>query len=252
MGVLAARAGMPAVAIDRPGRSVRGAGVFRRAKDAGVQPIIGCALPVIGSARARRSAGRARRPWCCWRRTRPASRNLMALSSAGLSRDRAADEPHVSWATLAAHAEGLILLVRRARRAGRSAVRRGRSARRRGRRWQKMEQRLRRPLLRRGATPRPGVRGGRRAAAWSTTPMSTTCRWSPPTTSISPPSRNVPRARRAACASPSGAFLGEDERRRVTPEHWFKPRRRDARGCSPTCRRPATTPSTSRAAAPSW
>ena len=39
-----------------------------------------------------------------------------------------------------------------------------------------------------------------------------------------------------------GAHIEDPNRRRLTPEHYFKSAARDARGSSPTCPRPATTP----------
>src|SRR6202008_353950 len=79
-------------------------------KDAGVQPIIGCALPVSGVGE---------RPPERWARTptvvllaqsEQGYLNLAELSSIAYVECDATDEPHVPWARVTALAEGLILL----------------------------------------------------------------------------------------------------------------------------------------------
>ena len=70
VGTLAAAHHMPAAGLtDRA--NLFGALEFSvTAKDAGVQPIVGCALPVCGIGEGRPSAGRAYPPWCCWPKTK--------------------------------------------------------------------------------------------------------------------------------------------------------------------------------------
>jgi DNA polymerase-3 subunit alpha len=109
LGALAAVAGMPAVAIaDRA--NLYGALEFSQyAKDAGVQPIIGCALPVAGIGEGPPERW-ARMPTVVLLAQNEAGwRNLMALSSAAYL-DPAGDEPSVPWRLVAEHADGLILL----------------------------------------------------------------------------------------------------------------------------------------------
>ena len=110
IGGLARAEGMPAVALtDRA--NLIGALEFSVATSAaGIQPIIGCTLPVtgIGGASPER-----------WART-PAIillaqnetgwRNLCELSSAAFLDVEPSDAPHVTWERVAAHAEGLIAL----------------------------------------------------------------------------------------------------------------------------------------------
>ena len=74
IGHLAHAAHMPAVGLtDRA--NLFGALEFSvTTKEAGVQPIVGCALPVTGIGEGpARALGARRRPSCCWRRTRPAT-----------------------------------------------------------------------------------------------------------------------------------------------------------------------------------
>jgi len=110
IGALAAEAGMPAVALtDRA--NLFGALEFSvTTKEVGVQPIVGCALPVTGLGE-----GPAER----WAKTptivllaqnERGYANLSELSSAAFLEVDPADEPNVAWARVCAHAEGLILL----------------------------------------------------------------------------------------------------------------------------------------------
>src|SRR3954471_19733636 len=110
IGKLAAKYEMPAAAIcDRA--NLFGALEFSSyLKDAGVQPIIGCALPVSGLGE-----GPAER----WARVptvvllaqnRAGWQNLMALSSMAYLESEGPEDAAVPWHEVAARAEGLILL----------------------------------------------------------------------------------------------------------------------------------------------
>src|SRR5665213_3075518 len=110
IGALAAAGGMPAVALtDRA--NLFGALEFSViTRESGVQPIVGCALPVTGIGEG---------PPQRWARTptlvvlaqnETGYRNLCELSSAAFLEVEAAEAPNVTWAKVAAHAEGLILL----------------------------------------------------------------------------------------------------------------------------------------------
>ena len=110
IGALAAKAGMPAVALtDRA--NLFGALEFSLAtKDAGVQPIIGCALPVVGVGEPLPERW-ARTPTITLLAQNEAGwLNLMALSSSAYLDVEDNADPAVPWAKIAAHAEGLILL----------------------------------------------------------------------------------------------------------------------------------------------
>ena len=109
IGRLAAGRGMPAVAIaDRA--NLFGALEFSQSlKDCGVQPIVGCALPVSGLGEP--SARGVRAPTVMLLAQDAAGwRNLMALSSLAYTGSVGAAEPVVAWREVAARAEGLILL----------------------------------------------------------------------------------------------------------------------------------------------
>ena len=109
IGRLAAKADMPAVGIaDRA--NLFGALEFSQAcKEAGVQPLVGCALPVVGIGEP---AGRgARVPTIMLLAQDEAGwLNLMALSSLAFTETAGDGDPAVAWREVAARAEGLILL----------------------------------------------------------------------------------------------------------------------------------------------
>jgi DNA polymerase-3 subunit alpha len=108
--VLAADAGMPAVGVaDRA--NLFGALEFSEAaKGAGVQPLIACALPVTGIG------GKINERWArvptvvLLVQNEAGWLNLSALSSAAYLEAGAMDEPGVPWDKVAARSEGLILL----------------------------------------------------------------------------------------------------------------------------------------------
>ncbi|MFN7304362.1 MAG: PHP domain-containing protein, partial [Phenylobacterium sp.] len=110
LGQLALGQGMPAVAIaDRA--NLFGALEFSvTAKDAGVQPIIGCALPVTGIG------GRPPERWArtptivLLAQSEAGYLDLSTLSSMAYLEADGVEEPSVPWSAVAARAEGLILL----------------------------------------------------------------------------------------------------------------------------------------------
>ncbi|CAL1692247.1 DNA polymerase III subunit alpha [Brevundimonas subvibrioides] len=109
VGKLAADAGMPAVGVaDRV--NLFGALEFSEAaKSVGVQPLIACALPVtgIGGKRTERWAKVPTVVLIC--QDEPGWRNLCALSSSAYL-DAGDEEPNVTWDQVVAHSAGLILL----------------------------------------------------------------------------------------------------------------------------------------------
>src|SRR5579864_9454193 len=110
LGALARAAGMPAIALtDRA--NLFGALEFSVAtKEAGVQPIVGCALPVTGIGEGPPERW-ARLPTIVLLAQSEAGwRNLTEISSAAFLEVGATEEPHVPWAKVAERAEGLILL----------------------------------------------------------------------------------------------------------------------------------------------
>ncbi|MDO9610136.1 MAG: DNA polymerase III subunit alpha, partial [Brevundimonas sp.] len=110
LGKLAADAGMPAVAIaDRT--NLFGALEFSQyTRDAGVQPIIACALPVFGIG-GQQAVRWAKTPTVVLLVQNEAGwRNLCALSSSAYLDAGEMAEPGVAWDQVVARSEGLILL----------------------------------------------------------------------------------------------------------------------------------------------
>ncbi|HTK34966.1 MAG TPA: DNA polymerase III subunit alpha [Caulobacteraceae bacterium] len=110
IGGLAAKAGMPAAAItDRA--NLFGALEFSDyTKNAGVQPIIGCALPVCGIGEGPPERW-ARAPTVVLLAQNEAGwLNLMALSSQAYLESDSPDDAAVPWESVVARSEGLILL----------------------------------------------------------------------------------------------------------------------------------------------
>ena len=92
-------------------------------------------------------------------------------------------------------------------------------------------------------------RRGRSSRNCSISLTTSTCPSSPPTSLISPRSEDF-EAHDALICIAEGSYVAVDERRRLSPEHYFKTSAADARRCSPICPRLSTTPSRSPAAAP--
>ena len=220
IGALAKAGEMPAVALtDRA--NLYGALEFSVAtKEAGVQPIIGCALPVtdIGEPPAERWA---RTPTIVLlAQSERGYLNLSELSSYAYVECPANEEPHVPWAEVVKRAEGLILLsggpdgpVDRLMAAGK--VKEGRAA---------LDEMLRAfgdrfyVELQRHGTPSEAAAEGE-LVAWAyeaDVPLAATndAYFAKP---------GMYEAHDALLCIADGSFLGQDDRRRVTPEHWFKP-----------------------------
>ena len=110
---LAKAAGQPAVALTDTGNLFAALEFSEAAAKAGVQPILGCQLD-LAYAPAAHPGERARpaaRRSCCSPSPRPASPNLMRLSTANYLDQRRSRARMSGSTTLAAHAEGLIALT---------------------------------------------------------------------------------------------------------------------------------------------
>ncbi|MGH6963949.1 MAG: PHP domain-containing protein, partial [Phenylobacterium sp.] len=110
IGGMAHKAGMPAVALtDRA--NLFGALEFSvSTKGAGVQPIVGCAIPVVGIGE-RASHRWAKTPTIVLlAQSEQGYLNLSELSSAAYLEIDATEEPNVPWRKVIEHSEGLILL----------------------------------------------------------------------------------------------------------------------------------------------
>jgi DNA polymerase-3 subunit alpha len=218
IAALAAKAGMPAVAItDRA--NLFGALEYSQAcKDAGVQPIIGCALPVsgIGERLAQRWA---REPTVVLlAQNETGYLNLSALSSKVFLDSEG--EPSVPWREVADRAEGLILLsggpdgpVDHLFAAGRgeeglaalSAMR------------EAFADRFYVELQRHGRPEEQAAEGGLVDFAYDhDVPLVAT-------NDVYFAASDMAKAHDALLCISDGTYLGEEDRRRVTADHWFKP-----------------------------
>ena len=221
IAALAAKAGMPAVGMtDRA--NLFGALEFSSAsKDAGVQPIVGCALPVSGVGE--RLAQRwAREPTVVLlAQNETGWLNLTALSSKAFLDSEG--EPSVPWREVADRAEGLILLSGGPDGPVDPPVRRRARRRRALAALAAMQRGVRRPLLCGAAAPRPAGGAGGRARVWSPSPTTTTSRWWPPTTPISPRRDMRQGARRPAVHRRRRRSSARTTAGASRAEHWFKP-----------------------------
>lgn len=220
VGALAKAGDMPAVALtDRA--NLFGALEFSVAtKEAGVQPIVGCALPVSGIGEG---------PPERWARTptivllaqnEQGYLNLAELSSIGYVECDGISEPNVPWTKVAELSEGLILLsggpdgpIDPLMAAGK--VKEGRAA------LEEMHRvfgdRFYVELQRHGR-PNEAVAEGE-LVAWAydcDVPLVAT-------NDVYFAKSAMYAAHDALLCIADGSFLGQDERRRVTAEHWFKP-----------------------------
>ncbi len=217
---LAAGAGMPAAGlVDR--NNLFGALEYSvYSKDYGVQPIIGCALAVSGVG-----AGPTER----WARTPTITLlvqnergylNLSELSSIAYLESGEMSEPVVPWAKVVEHAEGLILLsggtdgpVDALLAAGKTAEGEAALAEMQRVFGDRFYVELQRHGLPRQAAAEPGL------VHWAyehDAPLVAT-------NDVYYAKPAMYDAHDALLCISDGAFVGQDERRRVTPEHWFKP-----------------------------
>ena len=103
--------GGPAVAITDT-NNLFGALEFSSAcKDGGVQPIVGCQFAVADERQERGAIVRSHPSLVLLAQSEAGYRNLMKLSSRAYLAPGPGEAPHVEWADLEAHAEGLIALT---------------------------------------------------------------------------------------------------------------------------------------------
>ncbi len=219
IGKLARGAGMPAVVLtDR--ENLCGALEFSVAtKDTGVQPIIGCALPVSGIGEGPPERWARIPTIVLLAQNEVGWRNLTELSSAAFLDVAATDEAHVPWAKIAQHAEGLLLLsggpdgpVDPLFAAGRSAD----AEKALSEMSRVFADRFYIELQRHGLASEAAAEPGLVAFAYEhDIPLVAT-------NDVYFAKGETHRAHEALLCIHDGAFLGQDERRRVTAEHWFK------------------------------
>jgi DNA polymerase-3 subunit alpha len=219
IGGLAAKDMMPAVAIaDRA--NLFGALEFSvLTKETGVQPIIACALPVSGVGE-RLSERWARTPTVVLiAQSETGYLNLSALSSAAYLDIDPTDEPCVPWEKICQHAEGLILLsggpdgpVDHLFAAGRSNEAHGA--------LEEMSRvfgdRFYIELQRHGLPVEAAAEPGLVAFAYDRDiPLVAT-------NDVYFATPDMHEAHDALICISDQSFIGQDERRRVSGEHWFK------------------------------
>jgi DNA polymerase-3 subunit alpha len=220
IGPLAHGLGMPAVALtDRA--NLFGALEFSVAtKGAGVQPIIGCALPVTGIGEGPTERWAKTPTVVVLAQSERGYLNLSELSSAAYLEVDAAQEPNVSWAKLCAHAEGLILLsggpdgpVDALFAAGK--LKEGRAAL--AEMHRAFADRFYVELQRHGLPSEAAAEPELVAFAYEhDVPLVAT-------NDVYFKAAGLYEAHDALMCIADGAFVGQEERRRVTAEHWFKP-----------------------------
>jgi DNA polymerase-3 subunit alpha len=218
IAALALKDGAPAAALtDRA--NLFGALEFSQAmKEAGVQPIVGCALPISGLGEGR-SERWARRPTVVLLAQNEIGwRNLMALSSmAYLESD---GDPVAPWAAVAARADGLILLsggpdgpvdplmAGGKIDAGRAALQAMAAA---------FGDRFYVELQRHGLAEEAASERHLVDFAYEhDLPLAAT-------NDVYFADASMHRAHEALLCIADGAFLSQEDRRRATAEHWFKP-----------------------------
>ena len=223
IGKLAAAAGMPAAALVDRANLFGAAGRFscrHQGAALGSSSIIGCALPVIGIGEG---------PSERWARTptvvllaqnEVGYRNLTVLSSAAYLDVDGAAEPGVPWAKVAAHAEGLILLsggvdgpIDPLMAAGRTAEANAALDEMHRVFADRFYVELQRHGLAVQAAAEPGL------VAWAyqnDAPLAAT-------NDVYFAAAGMYEAHDALLCIADGAFTGQEDRRRVTAEHWFKP-----------------------------
>ena len=220
IGKLAAAAEMPAVGLtDRA--NLFGALEFSvLTKETGVQPIVGCLLPVTGIG------GRAPERWAktptllLLAQNEKGYLNLSALSSHAYLEAEASEEPAVAWSMLAEHAEGLILLsggpdgpVDPLFAAGKRAE--GEAALREM--TEVFGDRFYIELQRHGMASQAAAEPGLVAFAYEHDIALVA------TNDVYFATQDLYGAHEALLCIADGAFIGQEDRRKVTPEHWFKP-----------------------------
>ncbi len=217
---LAAAAGMPAVAlVDRA--NLFGALEFSiYSKDAGVQPIIGCALPVTGIGGGQSERWAKVPTIVLLAQSEQGYLNLSVLSSHCYLEADGSEDVSVPWAKVVEHNEGLILLsggvdgpVDPLLAAGK--VPEGKAALAEMARV--FGDRFYVELQRHGLPSQAGAEGELVAFAYDNdVPLVAT-------NDVYFAKKEMYAAHEALLCIADGAFIMQDERRRVTPEHWFKP-----------------------------
>jgi DNA polymerase-3 subunit alpha len=217
---LAKAAEMPAVALaDRA--NLYGALEFSvTAKDAGVQPIVGCALPVTGIGGGRSERWAKTPTIVLLAQSETGYLNLSELSSLCYLESDGSEDVSVHWDKVVERAEGLILLsgggdgpVDPLFAAGKTAEAEAALAEM----ARAFGDRFYIELQRHGLPAEAAAEGGLVAYAYAhDIPLVAT-------NDVYFAKPSMYEAHEALLCIADGAFISQDERRRVTAEHWFKP-----------------------------
>ncbi|HEV2365039.1 MAG TPA: DNA polymerase III subunit alpha [Caulobacteraceae bacterium] len=216
---LARAEAMPAVAIaDRA--NLFGALEFSVAcKGAGVQPIIGCALPVLGIGEGRKGRFALTPTLVLLAQNEEGWRNLCELSTAAYLGVDGHEAPHVSWRTLAERSTGLLLLsggpdgpIDPLLAAGRHAEGEAALDEMREAFGDRLYIELQRHGLEEEAAAEHGLIGHAYARDIPLVATNDVCF----------ADARMRRAHDVLLCIADGTFVGEDDRRRLTAEHWFK------------------------------
>ncbi len=210
---------MPAVAITDTGNLFGAMEFSRRCADAGVQPIIGCDLGLsVDDGRSGRDVTPLPDRLVALAQNETGYRNLIKLSSAGYL-DTDAAEPQIDWSTLAAHAEGLIVLTGGAAGPVGRLLADGQRTAARARLSALAEifpDRLYVEIQRHGLAEETAVEGGMVALAHETgLPLVAT-------NEAFFPTAEMHEAHDALLCIAHGAYVSQPDRPRVSPEHYFK------------------------------
>ncbi|MCY1647892.1 DNA polymerase III subunit alpha [Caulobacter sp. SL161] len=220
IGKLAAEAKMPAAGLADRANLFGALEYSSYAKDAGVQPIIGCAIPVVGIGGGPTERWARAPTVMLLAQNERGYLNLSELSSIAYLDSAELPEPVVPWAKVAEYSEGLILLsggtdgpVDALFAAGKTAEASAALAEMHRVFGDRFYVELQRHGLPRQAAAEPGL------VNWAydhDVPLVAT-------NDVYFAKPGFYEAHDALLCISDGAFVGQDERRRVTPEHWFKP-----------------------------
>ena len=220
IGKLAAAIGMPAAAIADRANLFGALEYSSYAKDAGVQPIIGCAIPVVGIGGGPTERWARAPTVMLLAQNELGYLNLSELSSIAYLDSAELPEPVVPWAKIAEYSEGLILLsggtdgpVDALYAAGKNTEASAALAEMHRVFGDRFYVELQRHGLPKQAAAEPGL------VNWAydnDVPLVAT-------NDVYFAKENFYDAHDALLCISDGSFVGQDERRRVTPEHWFKP-----------------------------
>jgi DNA polymerase-3 subunit alpha len=220
IGKLAAAAGMPAAGLADRANLFGALEYSSYAKDAGVQPIIGCALPVVGIGGGPTERWARAPTVMLLAQNEQGYLNLSELSSIAYLDSAELPEPVVPWAKVVEYSDGLILLsggtdgpVDALFAAGKAAEASAALAEMHRVFGDRFYVELQRHGLPKQAAAEPGL------VSWAyenDVPLVAT-------NDVYFAKSQFYEAHDALLCIADGAFVGQDERRRVTSEHWFKP-----------------------------